>query len=169
MGTAVVNAAQHLFLSQARSDLKVFELLRAHHDLPPCHALHYLQMSTELFGKAHAWRHGRPRQTHRAFVGFLRTLSTNRRAQKHIGYERRNEQWAHLIRKSVPLAEQIEDLAPSLARDLPNPEYPWPPDDPQMAPVGYEFSVWIDLKVTPAGSQFLNLLRRLFSIAETFL
>ena len=63
---------QRLFLVQARTDFAVFELLRRQSDLPECHALHYLQMATELLGKAHAWKHGPRTNTHRAFVGFLR-------------------------------------------------------------------------------------------------
>ena len=49
---------QRLFLVQARTDFAVFELLRRQADLPACHKLHYLQMATELLGKAHAWKHG---------------------------------------------------------------------------------------------------------------
>jgi hypothetical protein len=70
-----VTEHQRLFLLQARSDFDVFEFLREHcrkGDFPACHALHYLQMATELLGKAHAWKRGPPRQTHRAFVRFLR-------------------------------------------------------------------------------------------------
>jgi len=125
---------QRLFLVQARTDFAVFELLRRQPNLPACHALHYLQMATELLGKAHAWKHGPRANTHRAFVGFLRSLSTNRKAQKQLGFEGRNENWQHLIRKSVPLAEGIEHLAPALALDAPNPEYPWPRDAPEVAP-----------------------------------
>src|SRR5437763_13170908 len=97
---------QRLFLVQARTDFAVFELLRRHPELPACHALHYLQMATELLGKAHAWKHGPPAKTHRAIVSFLRNLSTNRRAQKQLGFEGKNKNWEHLIRKSVPLAER---------------------------------------------------------------
>ncbi len=104
--------AQRLFLAQARSDFAVFELLRRQQDVSACHLLHYLQMSTELFGKARAWRHGPNHTSHRAFVGFLRSLSSNRQAQHRLGYAGRNQNWTHLIRKSIPLAERIENLAP---------------------------------------------------------
>jgi hypothetical protein len=160
---------QRLFLVQARTDFAVFELLRRQADLPPCHALHYLQMATELLGKAHAWKHGPRANTHRAFVGFLRSLSTNRKAQKQVGFGGRNEHWEHLIRKSVPLAERIEDLAPALARDAPNPEYPWPRDAPLTAPAEYTFEIWQDLQETAAGRQFLSVIGRLFAAAEAFL
>ena len=162
---------QRLFLVQARSDLVVFDRLGTEPGLPACHALHYLQMATELLGKAHAYRDGPPgKLSHRAFVNFLRSLRTNRRAQAQIGYSGRNENWVHLIRKSIPLAERIEDLAPSLAdeKNLPNPEYPWPRDEPKIAPVEHEFDIWNDLK-TVDGRRFLDLLRQLFAIAEAYL
>ena len=160
---------QRLFLVQSRTDFAVFDMLRKQPGLPACHALHYLQMSTEMLGKAHAWKHGPRTTTHRAFVGFLRSLSTNRQAQKQLEYVGRNENWEHLLRKSVPLAERIEDLAPALSPDAPNPEYPWPRAAPRQAPVEYNFEVWAELQQTPAGRQFLKLTGRLFAVAETFL
>ncbi len=160
---------QRLFLVQARTDFVVFEFLQQQDDLPACHALHYLQMATELLGKAHAWKYGRPTTTHRAFVGFLRSLGTNRQAQKHLGYKGRNENWAHMIRKSIPLAEHIEDLAPALSLDAPNPEYPWPRAAPHTAPAEYRFAIWAELKETAAGLQFLSLTGRLFAAADAFL
>jgi hypothetical protein len=160
---------QRLFLVQARTDFAVFELLRRQSNLPPCHALHYLQMATELLGKAHAWKHGPRANTHRAFVGFLRSLSTNRKAQNQLGFKGRNENWEHLIRKSVPLAEHIEDLAPALALDGPNPEYPWPRGDPQVAPAEHNFEIWEALQETASGRQFLKIVGRLFGVAEIFL
>jgi hypothetical protein len=160
---------QRLFLVQARSDFAVFELLRRQPDLPPCHALHYLQMATELLGKAHAWKHGPRASTHRAFAGFLRGLSTNRHAQKQLGFGGRNENWEHLIRKSVPLAERVEALAPALAGNGPNPEYPWPPNAPQTAPVEHIFEVWQELLEVAAGRHFLSVVARLFAAAEAFL
>jgi hypothetical protein len=160
---------QRLFLVQARTDFAVFELLRGQPNLPACHALHYLQMATELLGKAHAWKHGPRANTHRAFVAFLRSLSTNRKAQKQLGFEGRNENWEHVLRKSVPLAERIEDLAPALAPDAPNPEYPWPRGAPQLAPAEHTFGIWQELQETAAGRQFLNLTTRLFAAADAFL
>lgn len=163
---------QRLFLLQARSDVAVFELLRdlcRQGDVPSCHALHYLQMATELLGKAYAWKHGPPRQTHRAFVRFLRGLVTNREAQTKLGFEGRNERWKQAIRKTVPLAEHVEDLAPALAGNGPNPEYPWPPAAPTSAPANHEFDLWDDLDSTTAGRQFLFLVERLFAVAEVFM
>jgi len=159
---------QQLFLDQARSDFAVFEMLRTQPSLPSCHALHYLQMAPEMLGKARAWKHSSPATTHRALVGFLRGLSTNRHAQKHLGFGGQNENWRHMIRKSVPLAERIEDLAPALAGQGPNPEYPWPPEWPRTAPVNHDFEIWQDLQAG-AGSHFIAFLRRLFAAAEAYL
>jgi hypothetical protein len=72
-----MNGFQRLFLVQARTDFVVYELLSKQAKLPHCHALHYLLMSTELLGKALAWKTTRPNTTHRAFVKFLRALATN--------------------------------------------------------------------------------------------
>jgi len=76
-----VNEHQRLFLVQARSGFAVFELLRKQPAVASCHPLHYLQIATEMFGKAHAWKTGPSFRTHRAIVGFLRSLSTNCAAQ----------------------------------------------------------------------------------------
>jgi hypothetical protein len=160
---------QRLFLVQARAAFVVFDLLSGRPNLPPCHALHYLQMATELLGKAHAWKHGPLANTHRAFVSFLRSLSSNRKAQKQLGFRGQNEHWEHTIRKSVPLAAAIEDLAPALALDGPNPEYPWPRAAPQVAPAEHDFEIWRNLQETPANRAFLTLTRRLFAAADAYL
>jgi len=163
-----VNAAQRLFLVQAISDFAVFKLLRDNADLPPCHALHYLQMATELLAKAFASKHGPVRKSHQGFVPFIRTLASNRKAQEILGYEGQNYKWEHMIRKSVPLAEQIENLAPSLSKNRPNPEYPWPDDNPTIAPVEHDFDLWRNLEKSPEGRSFLHLVRQLFASADTF-
>ena len=102
-------------------------------------------------------------------MGFLRNVATNRAAQSQLGYQRKNENWRHSIRKSVPLAEKIEDLAPALALDGPNPEYPWPRDDPQTAPVEHSFPIWEELQGTANGQRFLYLMGKLFKSAEAYL
>lgn len=164
-----MNEHQRLFLVQARTDFAVFELFHKHTEFPPCHALHYLQMATELFGKADAWKHGPKGNTHRAFVGFLRSLATNRQAQQQLGYQGKKENWEHRIRKSVTLAKAVEYLAPALAGDGPNPEYPWPRGAPETTPAEHKFAIWQELVETAAGRQFLSLLKGLFAVAEAFL
>lgn len=160
---------QRLFLVQARSSFAVYELLRGQSGLPHCHALHFFQMATELLGKAHAWKFAPNVTSHRAFVGFLRSLSTNRKAQKNLGFEGQNNSWDQMIRKSVPLAQQTEDLAPALAEDGPNAEYPWPPTDPKTAPAEHSFEIWEKLQETAVGRKFLKTVGHLFATAEEFL
>jgi hypothetical protein len=160
---------QRLFLVQARSDFEVFNFIRQQETIPHCHALHYLQMATELLGKAFDWHKGPPvKLSHRAFVKFLKSLETNKVARKQLGYENKNAKWAQLIRKGMSLAEQIEDLAPANAGDNPNPEYPWPRGSPTNAPAEFLFPLWVELTAT-AGRQFLDLLSKLFSVAEAYI
>lgn len=159
---------QRLFLVQARSNFVVFNVFRSQVDVPHCHGLHYLQMATEMLGKALAWKDGPPRRSHRAFVPFLRTLATNRKAQEQLVYRRKNNSWRNLIRKSVPLADRVERLAPALCGDGPNPEYPWPAENPVYSPVEHEFEVWQQLEDSD-GRQFVKFVSDLFDVAETFL
>jgi hypothetical protein len=159
---------QRLFLVQARSDYVVFKLLRDQSELPACHPLHYLQMASELVGKAKDWEHGPNHRSHRAFAGFLRSLTSNRKAQRQLGYAGKNEAWKQVIRKSIPLAEAIEDLAPALSHDGPNPEYPWPRAHPTNAPAEHRFLLWEELRKTAGGRGFLAVLDDLFAAAEVF-
>ena len=106
---------QRLFLVQAKSAYAVYELLSTDPSLPHCHSLHYLQMATELLAKANAWRNSQIGKSHKALVPFLRSLSSNTKAQKQLGYEGQNENWKHTLRKIAPMAESLQKLAP-----------PWP-------------------------------------------
>lgn len=162
---------QRLFLVQARSNYAVFDALRKDDTLPRCHALYSLQIATELLGKAYGWRNGPIKPTHRALVPFLLSLSANPKAQRQLGFSGQNANWKHLLRKSFPLASEIERLAPALAGDGPNAEYPWPrfPNNPTDAPVEFAFPLWAELTETAHGRQFLKLLAELFSVAEAYL
>ena len=42
-------------------------------------------------------------------------------------------------------------MAPALAVDGPNPEYPWPPGNPNATPAEHTFSIWQDLVETAMG------------------
>jgi hypothetical protein len=122
-----------------------------------------------MLGKAHSWNKGPNFRSHRAIVGFLRSLSTNRAAQHQLGFERKNEAWESRIRASIPLAESIEDLAPANAQDGPNPEYPWPRANPEVAPAEHRFDIWLTLRDTPSGRQFFQFLGDLLAAAEAYL
>jgi hypothetical protein len=59
----------------------------------------------------------------------------------------------------LPLAYEIELLAPALARGGPNPEYPWKDSfDKILAPVAYSFPLMNQLQKTPQGIQLLKYL-----------
>lgn len=160
---------QRLFLVQAKSAYAVFTVLTADQTLHHCHALHYLQMATELLAKANAWRGGPVGRSHKAFVTFLRGLSSNTKAQQRLGYGGQNENWAHTIRKIIPIAEHLQKMAPALAEDGPNPEYPWPPDAPTTAPAEYTFPIWEELTGTSYGRKLVTLIRNLFAAAEEYM
>ena len=56
------------------------------------------------------------------------------------------------------LAYALERLAPQLAQDGPNPEYPWPRAAPEYAPVTFEFDVWASLTRSGRGRQLLQII-----------
>jgi hypothetical protein len=69
LGAGDVNTQQRLFLVPGRSGFAVCTLLRNNSRIAPCHALHYLQMATEMLGKAYVWKFGPPAKlSHPAFV-----------------------------------------------------------------------------------------------------
>src|SRR5262249_2626178 len=129
----------------------------------------YLQMATELLAKASAWRSGPVGKSHKALVSFLRSLSSNTKAQRQLGYEGQNENWTHTIRKITPIAESLQKLAPALANDGPNPEYPWPPDAPTTSPVEHTFPIWEELTETSYGRTLITLVHHLFAAAEEYM
>jgi hypothetical protein len=160
---------QRLFLVQAKSAYAVYRLLNADKSLHHCHTLHYLQMATELLGKANAWKHGPIKKSHKALVPFLRSLSSNTKAQKQLAKGGQNENWANTIRKITPIAESLQKMAPTLAGDGPNPEYPWPPDAPTATPVEYAFPIWEELTETAYGRMLISLIQNLFAVAEEYM
>lgn len=164
-----MNEPQRLFLIQARSAYAVFRVISADESLHHCHALHYLQMATELLGKASAWKSGAVGKSHKALVGFLRSLSSNPKAQKQLGFQGHNENWTHTIRKIIPLAENLQKLAPALSNDGPNPEYPWPADMPVNAPTEFDFPIWAELTETAYGRRLLAVIQGLFNVADEFI
>lgn len=160
---------QRLFLIQARSAYSVYRLLKADPSLHHCHALHYLQMATELLGKANSWKNGPVGKSHKALVNFLRSLSSNTKAQKQLGFEGQNENWTHTIRKIMSIAESLQKMAPALAGDGPNPEYPWPADAPTATPVEYAFPIWEELTETSYGRTLISLIHYLFTVADEYM
>ena len=162
---------QRLYLVQAKSAFVVYKILNADKSLHHCHALHYLQMATELLGKASGWRDGPVGASHMAVVAFSRRVTSKKKQQKRLGYEGQNEQWEHTLRKFGPIAESLQNIAPALAGDGPNPEYPWPraPANPIASPVEFEFPIWVELTETGYGRALVALLHKLFDVAEEYM
>ena len=138
-----MNDRQRCWFDQVRSDYEVLLLLRRT-GASPCHQLHYLQVVTEKLGKAYFWRTNRPpRRGHASFVRFLQALddrpaSDVRRIAQLLGFGRAEnlENW---IPHVAPLAYELKRLAPALAMDGPNAEYPWPAAAPVSSPATHDF------------------------------
>ena len=158
-----MNAYQDLWWQQASSDHSVLMLL-LREGAAVCHKLHYLQMATEKIAKAYLWRSGSPPPKHHAgFVQFLRSLgglqeSNRLKAAKALGFKSSEamQSWVHAV---MPLAYALERIAPALANDGPNPEYPWPHNAPTQTPVSASFEIWNQLVSDSKG-------RRLFQVIE---
>ena len=158
-----MNSYQERWWRQARSDHAALVLLRRH-GAAPCHQLHYLQLVTEKLGKAYFWRSGTPPpRSHAGFVQFMRFLGGVRQSERQQIADAfafaRFEDLQNWIRGVLPLAYALERLAPALAQDGPNPEYPWPADAPQHVPATYNFDVWNRLTDTGAGRQLMHVIR----------
>ena len=88
----------------------------------PCQQLHYLQMASEKLGKAYFRRPSHsPSKSHATFVPFLRAIGSLPKArrgliadlfqfQSYLGFQ----VW---INAALPLAYDLERLAPALAQD----------------------------------------------------
>jgi hypothetical protein len=158
-----MNDFQKLWWRQVQSDIDVLELLKKDFKrYPPCHQLHYLQMVTEKLGKAYLWRSKNPPdKNHASFVLFLRALgsvsiSIRPQVARIFGFSRFDDFQAWL-RQILPLAYQLQRMAPQLAEDGPNPEYPWPHSAPLHVPAEYDFGIWHELN-TGRGRQFIQVI-----------
>lgn len=167
-----MDARQEQWWKQARSDHRLFVWLRDERS-ETCHILHYLQMATEKLSKAYLWRSGHaPPRSHTGFVRFLRAL----RDRNDVDLQRiagifgfgRAEEFVTWIRSILPLAYQLQNIAPAEAGDGPNPEYPWPHANPTNAPVTHAFIVWRDLSETGQGPHLLDFITRAIANFPSF-
>lgn len=159
-----MNESYRPYLIQARSDWRVYGLLTTE---PVCHQLHYLQMCTEKLAKAYFRKRGVDHGFgHAVFVRFLRTIPGERGMARSFKFQGR-EPFRAWIDKSLTLAREIELLAPALAGDGPNPEYPWPRDDPREAPAEFDFRLGDDLK-QPNGRALLYLIETTLTHFESW-
>jgi hypothetical protein len=159
-----MNEQQRLWLVQARSDYRMFNELR-HHSVPICHILHYLQMSAEKLAKAYFWRTGNPRISHAVLLKFFRAIKSNDRVRAAFRCGQRDA-WKAMIDGISQVAFTVERLAPDLSGDGPNPEYPWPPALPTMAPAEFTFPLWTGPGADAPMRKFLQFLDVLFTRAE---
>ncbi len=113
-----------------------------------CHSLHYFQMATEKLGKAYLWRTGTaPAANHVGFaqlmqgLGQVKGADERRRIANLFGFGRYKEfrSWIRLV---MPIVHEVHKLAPACANDGPNPEYPWPHQQPTDTPAEYSFEIW---------------------------
>ena len=142
-----LNPPQALFLKQARSDFELSTILARQ---AQCHQPHYLQMATEKLAKVYFWRHGvAPQLSHHVFVAFLKALEFRGDFPGMFGYR-----IPRALTTQLPaihdLAQRIQGLAPT-RNPGPNPEYPWPPTMPTVAPVDHDFAEWHEWRETTAG------------------
>lgn len=158
-----MNSYQELWWQQAQSDYAALTLLRRH-GADSCQLLHYLQMVTEKLAKAYFWRSGNaPPRSHASFVRFMRSLGGVRQSERDnvaaaFGF-RRFEDLRHWVRSALPLAYELERLAPALAGNGPNPEYPWPWKVPEYVPARFHFDVWDQLTNTGRGRQLMQVIQ----------
>ena len=149
IGIQRMNSYQKLWWEQAKSDHSAFLLIRRS-GIAQCHSLHYLQMVTEKIAKAYFWRSGSPPpKNHAGFVQYLRFLGqtrpTDRERIANLFTFTRFADFQSWIRAVLPIAYELEQLAPTLANDGPNPEYPWPHNQPADAPANHSFDTWMKL------------------------
>ncbi len=157
-----MNEFQQCWWEQARSDHAVLVLLRRQ-GVAPCHQLHYLQMVTEKISKAYFWQSGAPpKKSHAGFGLFMRLLLQVPRAQRQQIADtfkfRRFEDFQNWTRTALPLVYELERLAPALAHDGPNPEYPWPQNTPKNVPAKFDFGVWRQVVDTGRGRQLVRVI-----------
>jgi hypothetical protein len=148
------------YLEQARSDWNAYSILQVA-PISNCHALHYLQMTTEKLGKALLLAYGTNldavRKSHRAFTRFLQIAARNHGLQKELGMT--GLQLRKHVQQLLPIAYEIERLTPALADSGANVEYPWEaPPGTINVPASYNFPVNSTLQL-PKGRNLLKLIK----------
>lgn len=157
------------FLSQGRSDLRVYDLLVAQPEetVPACHALHYLQMACEKIAKAYRIRDtsaqlSGPNNLLRRHVGFVKFMSAFLLSPAlRDAYAGRTAQLRQVSRTTLAIARQVQKLAPAVDDETSpeNVEYPWQLGSEVIAPCDHRFA-HVALLRAPGGATFLKLVRR---------
>lgn len=158
------------YLEQARSDWDTYKVITKN-TCATCQELHYLQMTAEKLGKAvlltvNSNSLDRVKKSHKTFTSFLRVAARNPRLRKEAQMNARQLQES--IKEMLPVAYEIERLAPSLANDGPNAEYPWKnPTGQVIAPAACTFSVTKELRGVK-GRKLLKLIAIILEGFESF-
>ena len=157
------------FLAQAHSDDAVRRRLNRDPEVAECHQLHYLQVATEKLAKAYSCppSGGPPSQTHKGFVRLLQMLKDRPDLRRRLGYGTDTASFRRLIDSLLPLADEIERLAPSLAGlSQPNPEYPWFDSGAEelVAPADFAFTAFD--AANPKMVKLQGLIKALLSVNE---
>lgn len=154
-----MNSYQRVWWEQAKSDYETFDLLRKE-GAAECHMLHYLQMATEKLAKAYFWRSATaPPRSHAGFVQFMRFLGQLRPAHQdriaNLFTFRSFTSFQSWLNAALPIAYELQGLAPNLAGNGPNTEYPWPHSEPTISPCNFSFPVWEKLFSTGQGRRMI--------------
>ena len=156
-----MNWSEAYFL-QAKSDYELLQLLLKQSGVPPCHAMHYLQMCTEKLAKGFlSMNQGGVRQPnkHERLVKFMRAARSYTRIRDSFGFKSQN-QYDAFINGILPIGEALETLYPSGNIDRPNPEYPWQNNIGVNCPCQYSFP---NLDITnPKVLKFLMFIKICF-------
>lgn len=113
------------FFAQARADFDLLNKLNSSADVPLCHRLHYLQMTTEKLAKGFLTNgKDQPRTVHSTFVAFLKVADRTPGLKEYCNISRR-AQFRSYVHGLMDIGARVENLAPEGLSQRPNPEYPW--------------------------------------------
>lgn len=160
------------FLTQARSDLRVFEILLQQSQIEACHPLHFLQMALEKLAKAAEFsKFGTVTKSH-FVISRLPIMLMRRELASKLGFKGKNDSYLTFLRRSARFFSAIERLSPaaaSLGQDMPNVEYPWelPSGDCWQSPCKFDFPEFSSLSDRSDAGRILRFLKTLFERFDT--
>ena len=165
----MVNSWRSAYFRQAHADYEMFLPLENTRGISLCHRLHYLQMMTEKLAKGFNTPPTAKKEhahTHAAFLKFLKTLKLQPEFRQVRG-NMSNDQFDSYLKGLYALADRVQNLAPDLAKEKPNPEYPWRmPTGTIVAPAEFGFPD-LDLNAKdPHLIKLLELINTCFKIAD---
>ncbi len=158
-------------MTQARSDLRVFETLLQHPQIEICHPLHFLQMALEKLSKAAEYSSfGTVTKSH-FVISRLPVMLMRRELAAKLGFKNNNDSYFTFLRRSTRFFNAIESLSPavaSLGQDMPNVEYPWelPSGNSWQTPCKYNFPAFSSLNDRSEAGRTLRFLKMLFERFE---